>query len=80
MTHPSNGQIHELSSNPNGIELRPIPRLSKAQISIPFPLYTPSSELRLSSFAWVVPTSPSICGFHESCVPANPEPKFNHVN
>lgn len=61
-----------------GMELRPIPRLSNAQTSIP-----PSSSKVGSSPTWAafrspsslgtsVPVSPLIWGPHESWVPANP--------
>ena len=60
-----------------GTELRPIPRLSNAHISIPPPLSL-SSELQSpvlvsSSLGVSVPTSSLICGPHDAWVPANPD-------
>lgn len=70
-----------------GTELRPIPRLSKAQTSIPWPIpessvTTPSSSSS-SSLGLLVPVNPMIWGPHDSCVPAKPERKeetFKHLN
>lgn len=57
-----------------GTELRPIPRLSKAQTSTPAsPPSLGSSSGDSSSFGLTVPTRPFICGPQESWVPANPE-------
>lgn len=69
-----------------GTELRPIPRLSNAQTSIPPPISLShsspefwSTTVNLSSWlGLLLPVRPFICGPHESCVPANPEPSIYH--
>lgn len=71
------GETHVYSDFLVGTELRPIPRLSKAQTSAP-ETPPPLSLLRstvggLSSLGVSVPTRPLICGPQESWVPANPE-------
>ena len=68
-----------------GTELWPIPRLSKAQTSMPPPLSLssgigfqsqtppPPPLLVSSSLGKSLPTIPLICGPHDSWVPANPD-------
>lgn len=57
-----------------GTELRPIPRLSKAQTSTPAaPPPFGSSAGESSSLGITVPARPLICGPQESWVPANPD-------
>lgn len=57
-------------------ELRPTPRLSKQQTSMPSPsspsAAAASPDSSSSAAGSSDPVSPLICGPHESCVPANP--------
>lgn len=65
-------ETHVYSDFVVGTELRPTPRLSKAQTSTP--LFPSSAAGNWSSSLGVtVPVSPLICGCHESWVPANPD-------
>lgn len=76
-------KTHVYSFFLTGTELRPMPRLSNAQTSIPpppSPLSTESwSMVSSSSLGLSVPANPFSCGPHASCVPANPEPNDDHA-